>query len=463
MSKTWVTQKAIIPFHLPTLSKNTTPIVLLRDPGTPKSEAMSKAEREVISSLRPGASSQSKPAALPPLYAPVQASSVAESSKPIEASQPLQGSAREVTGLGTSARPALTAQKRRIEAVSSDDDDPQPIMKHRKPQPFPLDVPVNPETLEFEPASSKAPFPTKYFRFMERGLNRVSDPTTSDLYGKVSDKFQQHFGFPWKRTAYHKHLNTLRYAPDELKDYFRQLEVSENSTWKAFRKIVVSIYVGDQDISARLSGVGSEKGKNGQTQRKAGPTGAAIAAAKRWVNDRTAKPHLGLVPVEEGAEEISTSTRDVTISSGPSCQATTTLDNPDSPSAFVAGLMASTTLKICTTCDKALPDNPSDMLAALQSATLATPASATLSVKFCEQHWAEAVWELVPEHMRWPKSIDFLKLGERLESLKEDLEEIWTSPESSQFYEAHLESVEKLGTHRKAASIRGDDNFIGTA
>jgi hypothetical protein len=469
-TKIWVTQKATIPFHLPSLGKDATPVVLLRDPGTPRSDSMAKAEREATSSLRPGVLNRSKPVLPPPSYFPSQSSRTAEPSKPVRETQYSVDShdpATKVVLEGASIQqPVNKPQKRRIEAVSeNDEEDPQPSMKHqRKAQAFPLDKPVDPRTLEFEPASNKAAFPTKYFQFMEKGLNRVSDPTASDLYGNVSAKFEQHFGFQMKRTSYHKHLNTLRYAPDELKDHFRELEVAENSTWKAFRKVVVSIYKGDQDISARLNGVGSEKGKKGQTQRKAEPTEAAIAAAREWVDTRTAKPDLGLVSVEGGYEE--TSAKAATASddtNGSSAWVDTTLGDTEDSSDFVLNLMASTTLKTCTTCDKALPEDPSDVLTTLNSAVQANPSSAHLAVEFCQRHFAEALREMLPKHMCWPKSIDFSKLGGRLESIKDDIEEVWNSPVSSPFYEEHLESVKKTGTHRKAASIWGDKNFIGTA
>lgn len=54
-------------------------------------------------------------------------------------------------------------------------------------------------------------------------------------------------------------------------------------------------------------------------------------------------------------------------------------------------------------------------------------------------------------------------LGKRIRELYETLNEIWEDPTTSTFYEMFMEWVKALKTRRKAVSVLGDENYIGTA
>lgn len=344
------------------------------------------------------------------------------------------------------ARPApLRKSKRKICEVSVSDDD-QPVLVSKKPKtqltltssariastsnssPIP-DV----SAMSAERLSGHAEWPLKYFKPMEEGLVRVSEP--SDLTGNTPVQFKTHFGHTWKRTAYHKHLNTLRYAPHSLRTYFRSLGWSDEATWKNFRKVVLELYREDQDVLGRLTSKGTGKGRENTSHRKPKPTAHAIEAAQQWINARVSVSKD--VPIVEDIQEET---------GEPTTRRSRHFSNDK-----------------CPACDEYLPKKPSDILKK-KLEHFEMHATTHHGADLCVQHGAETAREKQPTHLQWPEKIDFAGLGQRLETSehREVLEETWADPEASPFYEKLLDDAETLNmTRAKVGSISGDENYIG--
>ncbi|KAF5339768.1 hypothetical protein D9611_009053 [Ephemerocybe angulata] len=287
------------------------------------------------------------------------------------------------------------------------------------------------QKLKAEPLSGHAPWPLKYFRPMEDGLRRINDEGTSNLTGSNQEKFEQEFrNTPFKKTAYYKHMNTFLYAPIALRDYFRGLGYSDAATWERFRKRVLELYKGsDPDVYSRLTGGASGKGRANTTQRKAEPTTAAIHKADTWIATQKSPASHALVEVRSR-----------------------------SPSPEPAG----SAVGVCDSCGGDTPERPSKLLQQLKAKLSDSDSDERLQLKFCELHNAESLREQYPVDMRWPETMDFSALGDRVVAFHAEIEAIWLKPSLGNFYAPYMERVNSLGTYAKAASIAGDRSCIGT-
>ncbi|KAF5320562.1 hypothetical protein D9611_010673 [Ephemerocybe angulata] len=299
--------------------------------------------------------------------------------------------------------------------------------------------------LERERASAHGEWPLKYFIPMERGLQRIADPHTSNLIGRLPQKFRQVFDLEFKKTAYHKHMNTFKYAPSALRDHFRSAGYSDRATWKIFRDVVSDLYKDDPYVLRRLNAGGSGKGGSGKggsgkggsgkecddtEDRTAEPTQAAIEGAEKWIASQTPSTN----PIS------SLKFQDISVDADPATEPTGS---------------------VCGFCSEVLPGQPSDSLKAMHHQVTSGSAPALLEARYCQQHQAESLRERQVDHLRWPATVDFSGLGDRVEAFEDVLYEIWLDPSPSQFYTAFLERVKVLGTYNKAASMKGDKDHIG--